>query len=250
MKKLLLLTILFALFVSTLLQAQQVHPSPAKRFRPDENSVVTDSSGMRYPYLIWNKMLSSGNYSMKIKVLNDSATYLLVKLTEQEKDAMQARLPQPAESEQFKTGSTFKPFKARAMDGLMIDLKKQMAGKVVVLNFWFIGCPPCRQEIPDLNELVEHYKNEKDVIFVAVALDEYYDIKEFTKTSPYLYHIIDNGRYIASGYGVHLYPTNVVINRESKVVYSSVGYQSANAHWIKKTVDEALKTAANTTAAQ
>ena len=29
----------------------------------------------------------------------------------------------------------------------------QLKGKTVVLNFWFTTCPPCIQEIPDLNEL-------------------------------------------------------------------------------------------------
>jgi thiol-disulfide isomerase/thioredoxin len=102
--------------------------------------------------------------------------------------------------------------------------QKDLVGKVVVLNFWFINCPPCRREMPELNELVEHYKAEKDVVFLAVALDMRYAIQEFLKTSPFNYNIIDNGRFIAGKYGINLFPTHVVVDRQGKILFHTSGY--------------------------
>jgi thiol-disulfide isomerase/thioredoxin len=217
---------------------------------PDENSIVKDTSGMVYPYIVWKKLLGTGDYSLLQKYTkSDSGTYFLIKKSQKQKDAMVARLSKPEESKQFISGTVFSPFREKDMNGEKLDLKK-MPGKVIVLNFWFIGCPPCRAEIPELSEMAEKYKGNPDVVFIAVALDEAYDLKGFLKDHPLSYHIIDNGRYIADKYGVHLYPTNVVIDRDNKVAYSSEGGHRNNIYWMEKTIDAALASAQKTTAAQ
>jgi thiol-disulfide isomerase/thioredoxin len=43
-------------------------------------------------------------------------------------------------------------------------------GKTVVLNFWFVACPPCRKEMPTLNAIVKKFKS-RGVVFLAPALD-------------------------------------------------------------------------------
>lgn len=217
---------------------------------PNENSVVKDSSGMVYPYAVWSKLFSTGDYGILQKFVQpDSGTYFLIKKTQKQKDAMMARIPKPEESKQFISGTNFSPFKERDMNGEKLDLKK-MPGKVFVLNFWFIGCPPCRAEIPELTEMANKYKDNPDVVFIAVALDQSYELKDFLKDHPLSYHVIDNGRYIADKYGVHLYPTNVVIDRDSKVAYSSEGGHRNNIYWMEKTIDTALASQQKTTAAQ
>ncbi|HEY4152221.1 MAG TPA: TlpA disulfide reductase family protein [Pseudolysinimonas sp.] len=41
------------------------------------------------------------------------------------------------------------------------------AGKVVVLNFWYADCPPCRLEAPDLENLNQQYSSQ-GVVFLGV----------------------------------------------------------------------------------
>ena len=43
-------------------------------------------------------------------------------------------------------------------------------GKVILLNFWATWCPPCRQEIPHLNELYNQYKKD-GLEVIGIALD-------------------------------------------------------------------------------
>ncbi|MDB5062859.1 MAG: TlpA family protein disulfide reductase [Mucilaginibacter sp.] len=243
MKKILLLfvtsvgLVVFS-YAQSITTSQQ--PLTLNRVQLNQNSIVKDSSGAVYPYIIWSTMMRSGDYSLRSKNFGaDSAVFFLVKRTQQQKDALFANMPQPAESDRFKTGDKFSAFKEKDMNGEKLDTKT-MADKVIVLNFWFIGCPPCRAEIPDLNAIANQYKDNKDVLFIAVCLDEAYDIKDFLKTHPFNYRIIDNGRYTANKYGVRLYPTNVVIDKEGKIAFSSVSNQPANPYWMKKTIEESL----------
>jgi thiol-disulfide isomerase/thioredoxin len=212
-----------------------------KRVTLNESSIIRDESGAVYPYLVWSRLAGTGDYTIKaVKQPNtDSLSYIIVKLTDTEKETLRAHLPKPTESTNFKVGDILKPIKDKDINGEKIDTKK-LLGKVLVLNFWFINCPPCRQEIPDLNQLVEAYKNNPDVMFIAVALDEAYDIKQFIKTQPYNYHIIENGRYHAAKYNLNLYPTNVVVDKTGKIIFSSVSFNMANTHWMKKAINDAL----------
>jgi len=47
---------------------------------------------------------------------------------------------------------------------------EQLAGKVVVVNFWATWCHPCQKEIPDLSKLYEKYK-AKGVVMLGVMMD-------------------------------------------------------------------------------
>jgi peroxiredoxin len=45
------------------------------------------------------------------------------------------------------------------------------AGKVVVLNFWYADCPPCRLEAPDLEKLDTKYAAQ-GVVFLGVNIQD------------------------------------------------------------------------------
>jgi thiol-disulfide isomerase/thioredoxin len=118
---------------------------------------------------------------------------------------------------------------------------KDWAGKTVVLNFWFIGCPPCRAEIPDLNKLALKYKDNPNVIFIAIALDESWEVADFMKKNPLAYHLVGDGRYYAKLFDINLYPTNVVVDKQGKVqLHYSGGYMNGP-NWLDKTIQESEK---------
>ncbi len=47
---------------------------------------------------------------------------------------------------------------------------KDLAGKVVVVNFWATWCAPCQKEIPDLSRIYEKYK-DKGLVMLGVLSD-------------------------------------------------------------------------------
>ena len=116
----------------------------------------------------------------------------------------------------------------QASDFEVVDLKgkkyklSELKGKVVVLNFWFVECKPCVMEMPELNELTKELKG-KEVIFLAIALNDKKRLKEFLKTKEFDYHVVSNGKPVADSYGIKVFPTNVIIDQNGLVKYVSSG---------------------------
>lgn len=236
MKQFLLVFMAFLLSAKLLAQLPANTPGTPVQLKLEE-MVIKDSGGTIYPAELARRLLGTGKYTLRMS--KDRTTAFLAMLSDAEIEKRNASLPKPAESKFFKTGQKIASFSERDMKGNKFSLK-ELAGKVVVLNFWFINCPPCRMEIPQLNELVANYQQNPDVVFIAVALDERYDIQEFLKTNPFRYNIIDGGRYIASRYNINLYPTHLVLDKEGKAVFHSSGYSMGTVPWIKKSIEASL----------
>lgn len=130
------------------------------------------------------------------------------------------------------------PFDAVDLDGNNIDLAS-LKGKVVVLNFWFIGCAPCRVEIPGLNEMVESYGDE--VVFLAFALDAPENLREFLEEMPFEYTIIPDAHLLADQYTVSGYPTHIVIDKEGNVRSKLSGGSAQRHKQIMPLIDRILR---------
>jgi thiol-disulfide isomerase/thioredoxin len=238
MKKIIFPVILLAISLSTI--GQKPGKSAAT---PTETSVVKDSSGTEFPYVIWSKLFYTGhfNFSPENPALKNSA-FIITRLSDSAYEQRMAAMPRPVESNFFKTGSSFSHFKAKDINGTKINTK-ELAGKTIVLNFWFIKCPPCQLEMPELNYLSETYKADSSVVFIAVALDQEEDIREFLRYHPFGYKIIDDGRFISSQYRLTSYPTNVIIDPGGKVYFHSTGLAMNTVYWLKKSIEELKKSA-------
>lgn len=66
-------------------------------------------------------------------------------------------------------GMEMPDFTAYTQDGKAYTLS-DMKGKVVVIDFWFTGCIPCRAEMPYFDRLAETFK-DRPVQFLSVSLD-------------------------------------------------------------------------------
>lgn len=97
--------------------------------------------------------------------------------------------------------------------------KEACKGKIVVLNFWFIHCKSCVEEMPALNKLVNLYKERKDVIFVSLAPDPSDKLKTFLEKTTFNYAVVpDMQNYLLDTLQIHSYPTQVIINKNGMVV--------------------------------
>ncbi len=65
--------------------------------------------------------------------------------------------------------------------------------RVTVLNLWFAECVTCIENIPNLNELVTEFANEK-VDFLALTLDSKERITQFLSKTKFDYKIIPDAR--------------------------------------------------------
>lgn len=131
-------------------------------------------------------------------------------------------------------------FAGEDLEGHAFKLE-DLKGKVVVLNFWFIGCAPCRIEMPGLNEMVKDYQEkEKDVEFISFALDASDNLKEFLASNEFAYRVIPEAFDIANQYGVNSYPTHVIIDREGKIRSTLTGGSAERHHDIQPLIDRIL----------
>lgn len=98
-------------------------------------------------------------------------------------------------------------------------------GKTVFLNFWATWCPPCKAEMPYIEQLYKEYnKNNKDVVILGVAspnLDREgskEDIIEFLQQEKYTFPVVmDNNGELAYQYGISAYPTTFIIDKEGYI---------------------------------
>ena len=198
-----------------------------------EKSRIKNESGKVLEFDEWQKLMQTNDYGLK-ESPGEKETFILFKLSAEEKERMLAFMKNagpggnsPMASPYFKTGEQIAPFTATDMNGLSADLTG-MRGKVVVLNFWFVGCAPCRQEIPELNNLVEKFSTGGQVEFIAIALDKKAAIQKMLTKLPFRYRHIPEGERIAKDqFGVAMYPTHVVIDQEGKVVFHTSGLSPA-----------------------
>ena len=165
--------------------------------------------------------------------------------TEEEKQAMEAMVvdAESAMAQMGDMGNNFTPkpaipFSVKDIKGNEYSLNS-LKGKVIVMNFWFIGCKPCLQEIPELNELVEKYHG-KEVVFLGFAIDKKSRLETFLKKKPFNYNIIP-GSKIDSSYEVYGYPTHVVINQNSEIVWRTSGLSPITVSMLDNTIEGLVK---------
>lgn len=229
------------LFFVLIFQSSEAQNKTAnQKFVLNQNSIVKDSSGQTYDYELWRKLLMTGYYDLKPENPSKSNTsFLLIRLSEEQRKARLNASPKPKESTYFTTGKEVESFTSKDIDGNKIKLK-ELKGKIVVLNFWFINCAPCQSEILELNKLVNDYK-DSSIVFIAIAPDSRSELRSFLKTHPFEYTIVDNAQTIIDQYGIKSFPTHLIIDKEGKAAYHSAGAGVSTIHWLRKTIDELKK---------
>ena len=97
-------------------------------------------------------------------------------------------------------------------------------GKVIILNFWFSTCGPCRQETPALMRLYDAYRDQ-GLMVIGINLDEILIpqhegalMGKFLKTFGVNYPILVADRKVFDAYGgVPVQPTTFLIDRNLTV---------------------------------
>jgi peroxiredoxin len=121
-----------------------------------------------------------------------------------------------------KVGTKAPAFTATLLTGETLD-SRSLLGKVVVLKFWYVACGPCRQEIPQLNQMVDEFK-EQPVVFLGLALDGPEKLRAFLEEMPYRYQVVPNAQPIIDALGgTTYYPTHVVIDSRGVIVHYASG---------------------------
>jgi hypothetical protein len=90
MKAFFKLSIIFIMFSA----ASNAQTITKKTWILNKSTVVTDSAGVRYPYVVLQNMLSTGYYKLrKVDPNNDSSAFILYKISDAERTRSMALMP-------------------------------------------------------------------------------------------------------------------------------------------------------------
>ncbi len=114
------------------------------------------------------------------------------------------------------------PFSLTLFSGAAWTLSDQR-GKPVLVNFWASWCPPCRQEVPVLQQGWQ--RHQADVAFIGVDVwDTDSDAKQFLQRYGATYpNGPDPAGHIAIDYGLTGVPETFFIDRSGQIMRHFVG---------------------------
>ena len=123
-----------------------------------------------------------------------------------------------------KTGFLAPDFTLTSTDGETVKLS-DLRGRPVILNFWATWCPPCRAEMPAIEEAWQRYRADGLLILgvnqgESKGVVEGYARQEVGTTFPLL---LDQTTEVGAIYGVRALPTTVFIDAEGRIQELKVG---------------------------
>ncbi len=113
-------------------------------------------------------------------------------------------------------------FALKTLDGDRVQLS-DYRGKVVVLDFWATWCPPCRKELPRIQQLYEQNK-DKGIVVLAINDETGRKVKSFLKEHNYNFPVLmDQDGKVHRLYAANTIPNAVVVDRSGTIVAHLVG---------------------------
>ena len=149
------------------------------------------------------------------------------KLSEETREKETASQEEEKESTEYTEAPDFTVWD---QDGKQTSLKEILEGKPAVINFWTSKCPPCKEEMPDFEELYQELKDQVQFIMIdgIGCMGETEEsgkayVEEQGFTLPVYY---DREMEAVINYGIQAFPTTYILNREGRLVTGSRGMLS------------------------
>lgn len=116
----------------------------------------------------------------------------------------------------------------------------ELKDKVIFVNFWATWCPPCRAEMPMIQDLYNDYKDQ--VAFIFLTNENWNTVNKFFQKNNY-----DLPTYNSIGLPPKKFtetnsiPASYLINKKGEILISKVGAANWNSIKVRKLIDDLLK---------
>ncbi len=122
-------------------------------------------------------------------------------------------------------GSIAPDFQLQDLQGNTFSLSG-LKGRPVMLNFWATWCPPCREEMPLLQQVYEEWtgKPPSVVIFAVNIGESQATVEKFMRDNNYsLRVLLDTSQTVAGKYRINGIPTTYFIDKDGVIQGVKVG---------------------------
>lgn len=129
----------------------------------------------------------------------------------------------PAMISSVQIGATAPDFQLPSLAGEPVALSDYQ-GQVVLVNLWATWCPPCKAEMPAINEFYETHQNEDFVVLAVNSQEDAATVQRFIDVQKFTFPVLlDTQADVMNQYKVRGLPTSFVIDRDGIIRYVHTG---------------------------
>jgi peroxiredoxin len=134
-------------------------------------------------------------------------------------------------------------FALKTLDGKTVRLSELRGKKVVLINFWATWCPPCRSEMPTMQQIYTDYKGKGfEILAINIERDSKEEILEFMKELRLTFPVLlDPDMKVTRTYRLIGLPVSMLIDRQGIIRYKQIGYHDWTDKESRKRVENLLK---------
>ena len=112
-------------------------------------------------------------------------------------------------------------FSLRTLDAKEVKLSDHK-GKKVIINFWATWCPPCKAEMPAMQQLYERVNGQFDLL--AINIDPKNDVAGFVKENKITFPVLlDESGKVNESYNILSIPTTFLVDEKGIIVKKHIG---------------------------
>ncbi|MBK7894071.1 MAG: TlpA family protein disulfide reductase [Anaerolineaceae bacterium] len=120
-------------------------------------------------------------------------------------------------------GGTVTDFTIESLGGFPVSLN-DYEGEVIIMNFWATWCPPCRAEMPGINNFYEAYKEEGLVVLAINEEESAETVRPFIELNNFTFPVLlDIEGRVAQQYSTRSFPTTFIIDRQGVIQHVQTG---------------------------
>lgn len=189
----------------------------------DKDGIVTFSMGTyKGSYELVLKQIPQG-YRPRKETYNYSSDSSSIVL-----DTVSIVTPDDHSQAAYKVGSAMGTFTLTDTDSVEYTLSQLLEDKqLLILNFWYCGCSPCKAEFPYFNGVYEKYRDQIEILALN-PMDTEEDIRSLRDSMGISFPMLRDTVGLNEGFSVSSYPVTVFIDQTGRitVIRRNTGYAS------------------------